>query len=262
MSAPQPTIREDIKEIKSVLKTFGNKVIARIHNFEERIQGLEQQNHALEQRVHDLEEENQTLKVVQRRSTIPESMDLDASDAGHQMVEDAPEDPFFAWAMSNQPREGSPVFSEEPVDFSLEEEVINESPEYVPSPARPQPTPSPEATTEGTNYTVWYENGTLHTNAPAHLLTTRLDLLTAFTATSAFFTTHIPRWRTLTHARNCIRGVVHKQTTPWTVTSPGEYCCKRCMNTQRVCVKYNAESERLEALPLPEEVRSEEFGVG
>lgn len=34
------------------------------------------------------------------------------------------------------------------------------------------------------------------------------------------------------------------------------------MNTRRVCVKYNAESERLEALPLPEEVRSEEFGVG
>lgn len=27
-------------------------------------------------------------------------------------------------------------------------------------------------------------------------------------------------------------------------------------------MKYNAESERLEALPLPEEVRSEEFGVG
>ncbi|KEQ71970.1 hypothetical protein M436DRAFT_82884 [Aureobasidium namibiae CBS 147.97] len=143
------------------------------------------------------------------------------------------------------------------------QEVVDESPGQIDAPPRRETAPSPTTTAQDADYAVWYENGTLRTNAPAHLLTVSwTSLLTAFTNTRTYLTGLNPQWPSLTHPTNCVRGVVAKQSTPWTVDSPGEFCCKRCFNTQRVCLRYNKKSERLEALPLPEEVRGEEFGLG
>lgn len=192
-------------------------------------------------------------------------MDLNASDAGDEMVEETLDDALLEQlAAERQAREGPITWAEEPMEEFEEQEVIDESPEQVDEPPRQEVSPPPTADAQDVDYAVWYENGTLRTNAPAHFLTTTswTSLLTAFTNTRTYLTGLNPQWPSLTHPTNCIRGVVAKQSTPWTVDSPGEFCCKRCFNTQRVCLKFNAVSNRLEALPLPEEVRGEEFGVG
>jgi len=252
MAAPRPTREEDLAGL------FRNL------DLHTRVQALEQQNHALEQRVRALEAENQAFRTPERRSTIPESVDLDASDAGHEMVEETLDDALLEQlAAERQAREGPITWAGEPMEDSGQQEVIDESPEQVDEPPRQETSPSPIADAQDADFTVWYENGTLRTNVPAHLLSVSwTSLMTAFSNTRTYLTGFNPQWPSLTHPTNCVRGVVAKQSNPWTVDSPGEFCCKRCFNTQRVCLKYNKKSERLEALPLPEEVRGEEFGLG
>jgi hypothetical protein len=253
------------------LAVFERNVRSTFHRLETRIQNLESKNHGLGNRVHTLEMENLALKRVTRKSTISDSVDVEDRDPVDQMAEGRPED------LINPEYLGKELFSEE-TDFEFEEiaedpspagdlspeHEIEESPEPASSPAQPHSTPSPTSATPNTSYTVWYENGTLHTDAPAHFLTTPswTSLLTAFNDTSTFLATKNPHWHSLTHSTNCVRGVLQRSSSIWTEDSPGEYCCKRCFNTQRVCLKYNKKSERLEALPLPEEVRAEGEGFG
>lgn len=265
MTAPRRTAEEDIAGLFRNLDLH-----ARVHTLEQdhaRIQNLEQQVLALQERVHALEVDNEALKPVRRGSTVPKSVVSNARDADHEMMDgisgDSPE--HHSSALHSLVRQGrdesAALFEEELLSTSTwEMESTNGSPEHIPSPPRDQISPPL------TDFTVWYENGTLHTNAPAHLLITAswTSLLTAFTTTSTYLTSLNRDWPSITRPSNCVRGIVQKgsSSSVWTVDSPGEFCCKRCFNTQRVCLKYNAVNNRLEALPLPKEVRDEdEFGV-
>jgi hypothetical protein len=267
MAVPPPVALSD------QLAVFERDIRSTFHRLETRIQDLGSKNHGLENRVHALEMENLALKRVTRRSTISDSMDVEDREPVDQMAEGRPEDlinpaHLYEERYSEEHESDYEEIAEDlsPAgDLSAEHE-IDESPEPASPPTRPHNTHSPTTVPPNTNYTVWYESGTLHTNAPAHLLTTSswTSLITAFTTTSTFLATKNRHWHSIAHPTNCVRGVVQRGASVWTEDSPGEYCCKRCFNTQRVCLKYNLESGRLEALPLPEEVRAEgeEFGLG
>lgn len=234
-------------------RTAGEDIAGLFHNLDldARVQALEHQVLALQDRVHTLEVENQALRG---RPTIPESV---AREADHEMVNGTSRD---------LPGHQYSLFESDLFEHSSWEPADNKAPEHISSSAHQETSPPLSAVTQDPDYTVWYENSTLNTNAPAHLLTSSswTSLIAAFTTTSTYLTSLNRNWPSLTHPDSCIRGVVQKGTSSsvWTVDSPGEFCCKRCLNTQRVCLKYNAANDRLEALPLPEEVRDGEFGLG
>jgi hypothetical protein len=233
MAVPPPVALRD------QLAMFERDIRSTFHRLETRIQDLESKNHGLENRVHALEMENLALKRVTRKSTISDSMDVEDTDAVDQRAEGRLGSPNPGYLYEE-------LFSEE-YDFEYEdiagdpslsgdlsaEHEVEESPEPAPSPTQPHSTPSPTIVIPNTNYTVWFENGTLQTNAPARLLTTSswTSLITAFTTNSTFPASKNPQWHTITHATNCVRAVVQKGSSIWTEDSPGEYCCKRCFNT-------------------------------
>lgn len=268
MAAPRRTREQDIESLFRNLDLHA-RVQALEQNHAARIQNLEQQVLALQGRVHALEVENEALKADRRGSTIPESVNWDAPDEDHEMRDgtsgDLPEHHSpESHTLVRECRAESVVLTGELADDS--EWDLEESPEHIPSPPTHQITSAPTISTPSADYTVWYENGALHTNAPPHLLATPswTSLLAAFTNTRTYISSLNPNWASLTHPTNCIRGILQRGSSVWTVDSPGKYCCKRCFNTQRVCLKYDAVNVRLEVLPLPEEVRDEgeEFGVG
>lgn len=115
-----------------------------------------------------------------------------------------------------------------------------------------------------TEFTVWHENGTLTSDAPQHLLSTQdwSDFLATFSRNRFFFAEKNQNWRCITSTTMCVRSVLHNSSIQWTVDGAGKYCCKGCFNTQRECLKYDGNNERLEALPLPEEVRPEGVSFG
>lgn len=132
MAAPRPTREEDLAGL------FNNL------DLHTRVQALEEQNHALEQRVRALEAENQASRTPERKSTIPESVDLDASDAGHEMVEETLDDALLEQlAAERQAREGPITWAEEPTEDPEEREVIDESSEQIDASPRRETAPSP-----------------------------------------------------------------------------------------------------------------------
>ncbi|KAG9892295.1 response regulator, partial [Aureobasidium melanogenum] len=243
-----------------------NKLKDQIQTLEQRTQALEQQTHALEQQSHTLAEQNLALQervqAIEEENRTLRAKKFDAEDRDEL-------------SLINTTRVSEST--SEDLDPELVFEVLgskhssrSDSTEYVPSPMHQQISTAPSTIDTGNeNYTVWYENGTLTTNAPERLLSTQdwHDLLDTFAELRSFFAEKNVYWHLTNKTKACVRNVVQRSGDPssmrWTIDSPGKFCCKRCLNTQRVCLKYNEESARLEALPLPEKVRPEgaPFGI-
>ncbi|KAG9585081.1 hypothetical protein KCU77_g7159, partial [Aureobasidium melanogenum] len=266
MAASQRSLRQEIDILRERLNNLGPAVQVSFNKLKDQIQSLEQRTHALEQqtyaleeqtrvlgeRVNAVEEENRTLRAVEPDSDLSSEMPLTNT----------------IWAQENTLEDITPDHLLG--DATSEHDSESGSPQRVASPVHEQ-TSATSTTIKNDDkaFVVWYENETLTTNAHAHVLDTQdwRDLLAAFAKTHTFLTEKNDEWHLTTRTDVCMRDVVQKskdsKSMQWTVASPGKFCCKRCLNTQRVCLIYNEESGRLEALPLPEEVRPKgaPFGI-
>ncbi|KAG9522848.1 hypothetical protein KCU93_g6841, partial [Aureobasidium melanogenum] len=243
-----PAVQVSFNKLKDQIQTLEQ----RTHALEQQTLALKEQNRVLEERVNAVEEENRTLRAAEADSELSSEMPLmNRTWARESTLEDITPDHSLGDASSEYNSEsGFPVRLSSPVNKQTS--------------ATLKTTKDDDKT-----FVVWYENGTLTTNAPKHVLDTQdwRDFLAAFAKTHTFLTEKNDEWHLTTKTNVCVRDVVQKskdsKSMQWTVASPGKFCCKRCLNTQRVCLKYNEESERLEALPLPEKVRPEgaPFGI-
>ncbi|KAH0345257.1 hypothetical protein KCU81_g4464, partial [Aureobasidium melanogenum] len=271
MAAPQRSLRQDIELLRQRLDGLEPGVPVTFNKLRDQIQTLEQKTHAYAQRIHALEEQSQALReqnrVLQERiRTIEEenrpfeTLEADSDSSSEVLFTNT------IWIDESTLEDVTPAFG----DAASEHNSEIGSPEDIPSPINQQASAS--STTirnDDEEFVVWFENGTLRTNAPEHLLTTQdwRDLLAAFAKPQTFLTDKNADWHSITRTDVCVRDVIQKskgqKSMQWTMASPGKFCCKRCLNTQRVCLKYNEEGGRLEALPLPEAVRPEDapFGV-
>ncbi|CAD0107499.1 unnamed protein product [Aureobasidium uvarum] len=272
----QRSLRQECGVLHQRVSTLGAATRIHINQFKQQIQTLEQQtqtlaqhnhvleqqNHALEQRIHALEASNKASEAVKSHAVEMDSTGsiwLAESTAEDLPAEENPED--LSSKHVSRDDIPSPVQQQ---DSSVP--AIN-SVEHLFSPVRQQDSPPPTTNdTQSIDYSVWYENGTLTSDAPDHFLTTQdwQNLLTTFASTRTFFDQKDAHWHLTTNTNVCVRELAQKtkKKTEWTVDAPGEFCCKRCFNTQRVCLKYNEQSQRLEALPLPEEARPEGAVLG
>lgn len=281
METPQRSLRQEIETLRAQYDRIESAVLGSFNKLKQNAQILEQrtrslgqqtlalqeQNRVLEERVSAVEEENRTLRAVVHDDQVPRQLDLVDQTS---IPESTPEDLSVAQSPEDT------ISEHETERESSERPIKDNSPEYMPSPSHHEnspapshhessPAPSTNNNAQNANFTVWYEDGTLKSDAPQDLLSTqdwRL-LLTAFGNTRLFFNQKkTQHWDLITHTTMCVRSVLQKSSIQWTVNNEGKYCCKRCFNTQRVCLKYNEESGRLEALPVPEEARPESAPFG
>lgn len=264
MAVPQRSLRQDIELLRTRSHSFETAVQVSFDKLKEQIQALEQRTHTLEARNQALKQQNLALedrvKAVEEENRALRAVESDAGDS-HELDFMMP-----AWI--------SKTTSEDVTAGHVSETTFSEnnsrsgSFERFSSPLQHQSSPTPTITNDDDPIVVWYENGTLATNAPGHSLDTQdwRDLLTAYARTHTFLTDKDPDWHSNTRTDFCMRDIVQKtkgsKSMQWTVASPGKFCCKRCLNTQRVCLKYSEENGRIEALPLPEEVRPENAPLG
>ncbi|CAD0094898.1 unnamed protein product [Aureobasidium mustum] len=293
METPQRSLRQEIETLRTEYDRFESAVLSSFNKLKQNVQILEQrtrslgqqtlalqeQNRVLEERINAVEEENRTLRAVVPdvpvprqldlvdQTSIPESISEDLSVAQspedtiseHETERDSPERPYKDNSPEYMP---SPSHHESGTPEHLVEAPSREnSPEYMPSPSHYASSPAPIGNNaQNASFTVWYDDGTLNSDAPQDLLSTqdwRL-LLAAFGNTRLFFQPEEDSALGHYHSHHhvcpqCVAKELH------TVDSQQrrQVLLQRCFNTQRVCLKYNEESGRLEALPVPEEARPE-----
>ncbi|KAH0367403.1 hypothetical protein KCU65_g4758, partial [Aureobasidium melanogenum] len=265
----EPGMQVTFNKLRGQIQTLEQKIHAyaqQIHALEEQSRALAEQNGVLEQQTHTLE---QQISALKGRDRVFEDQFQVIEEALRAKKSDAENLDELSLVNTTVVSEST---SEDP-DTELGLEILasehssrSGSTEFVPSsPLHQQTSIAPSA---NQNYTVWYENGTLMTDAPEHLLATQdwHDLLDTFAELRTFFAEKNVYWHLTNKTRVCVRNFVQRpgdtKSMRWTINSPGKFCCKRCLNTQRVCLKYNEESGRLEALPLPEKVRPEGAAFG
>ncbi|KAG9652989.1 hypothetical protein KCU64_g8201, partial [Aureobasidium melanogenum] len=250
MAAPQRSLRQEIDILRERLNNLGPAVQVSFNKLKNQIQSLEQRSHALEQRTHALEEQNRMLEE-RVNAAEEENRTLRTVEPDSELFSEMPLTNTI-WAQETTLEDITPDHLLG--DAASEHSSESEFPKRISSPVHEQ---TSATFTAVKNFVVWYENGALTTNAPAHVLDTQdwRDLLAAFAKTHTFLTEKNDEWHLTTRTDVCVRDVVQKskdlKSMQWTVASSSKFCCKRCLNTQRVCLKYNEESGRLKALPLP-----------